>query len=120
MVQANSFMNPFIYAFKVHSYILTYNLHAFKHLEYIYICIFADCDELGKGSKTKWKFLMVFAMKGRGLACHDHFFKNVFFTRPLLQKGSSLQEEILSVCLSVCLWICLSVITFSFFEYSMI
>ena len=39
-----------------------------------------------------------------------------FFTRPLLQKVSSLQEEILSVCLSVCL----SVITFSFFEYSMI
>ena len=38
------------------------------------------------------------------------------FTRPLLQKGSSLQEEILSVCLSVCL----SVITFSFFEYSII
>ena len=28
------------------------------------------------------------------------------FTRPLLQKGSSLQEEILCVCLSVCLWIC--------------
>ena len=38
------------------------------------------------------------------------------FTRPLLQKGSSLQEEILCVCLSVDL----SVITFSFFEYSMI
>ena len=34
----------------------------------------------------------------------------------LLWKGSSLQEEILSVCQSVCL----SVITFSFFEYSMI
>ena len=40
----------------------------------------------------------------------------LFFTRPLLQKGSSLQEEILSVDLSICL----SVITFSFFEYSMI
>ena len=39
-----------------------------------------------------------------------------FFTRPLLQKGSSLQEEILSVGLCVCL----SVITFSFFEYSII
>ena len=42
--------------------------------------------------------------------------KKDIFTRPLPQKGSSLQEEILSVCL----WICLSVITFSFFEYSMI
>ena len=29
--------------------------------------------------------------------------KKDFFTRPLLQKGSSLQEEILSVCLYVCL-----------------
>ena len=31
---------------------------------------------------------------------------DLFFTRPLLQKGSSLQEEILSVCLSVCLFVC--------------
>ena len=38
------------------------------------------------------------------------------FTFLLLQKGSSLQEEILCVCVSVCL----SVITFSFFEDSMI
>ena len=38
------------------------------------------------------------------------------FTRPLIQKGSSLQEEILAVCLSVCL----SVITFSFYKYSII
>ena len=38
------------------------------------------------------------------------------FTRPLLQKGSSLQEEILCVCVCVCL----SVITFSFFKYSII
>ena len=36
----------------------------------------------------------------------------LLFTRPLLQKGSSIQEEILSVCLSV--------ITVSFFEYSII
>ena len=32
-------------------------------------------------------------------------FKSLF-TRTLLQKGSSLQEEILSVCLSVCLCVC--------------
>ena len=41
---------------------------------------------------------------------------STLFTRPLLQKGSSLQEEILSVLL----FVCLSVITFSFFEYSII
>ena len=44
----------------------------------------------------------------------------ILFTRHLLPEGSSLLEEILSVCGSVGLWICLSVITFSFFEYSMI
>ena len=35
-----------------------------------------------------------------------HKLLSKFFTRPLLQKGSSLQEEILSVCLSVCLCVC--------------
>ena len=43
-------------------------------------------------------------------ACHRQWFvckfpispKKLFFTRPLPQKGSSLQEETLSVCLSVC------------------
>ena len=39
-----------------------------------------------------------------------------FYTRPLLQKRSSIQEEILFVCP----FVCLSVITFSFFDYSMI
>ena len=45
-----------------------------------------------------------------------HKLLSKFLTRPLLQKGSSLQDEILSVCL----YGCLSVITFSFFEYLMI
>ena len=30
----------------------------------------------------------------------------IIFTRPLLQKGSSLQEEILSDCLFVCFFVC--------------
>ena len=48
------------------------------------------------------------------------YYHGLIFTRPLLQKGSSLQEEILSVCLSVCVSVRLSVITFSFYEYSII
>ena len=40
---------------------------------------------------------------------NDKALLSTVFVRPLLQKGSSLQEEILSVCLSV--------ITFSFSEY---
>ena len=50
--------------------------------------------------------------------------KNMFLLDPFYRMGSSLQEEILSVCLCVCLSVCLSVrlsvITFSYFEHSII
>ena len=78
MVQANSFMNPFIYAFKVHSYIFTYNLYAFKHLEYIFICIFAYCDALGKGSKSKMEiFNGICHEGGEGVSSAINFFQFV-------------------------------------------